>query len=127
MSARNDLVAWLRENTIAPDPEPLSPLEAGIGRAIENRGIATVPGSRPEQESWHDRVMQWVRAENAAAAAQGATNTPEHDPGPVAPLNGQQVLNSAASALRGPGANVTINAPSSTAALLRRHIEHLQQ
>jgi hypothetical protein len=59
--------------------------------------------------------------------AQDAAAVPEHDPGPVAPLNGQRLLDGAASALGGPGATVTINQSGSTAELLRWHITNQQQ
>jgi hypothetical protein len=59
--------------------------------------------------------------------AQDAATESEDDPGPVTALNGDGVLNSAASALRSPGATVTVNAAGTPADALRHHIRQQQQ
>jgi hypothetical protein len=59
--------------------------------------------------------------------AQDAATESEHDPGPLAPLNGQRLLDGAAGALGAPAGSVTINAAGTAADALRRHIRQQQQ
>lgn len=57
---------------------------------------------------------------------QGAVTESEHDPGPVAPLNGQRLLDGAAGALGAPAGTVTVNAAATAADALRYHIRQQQ-
>lgn len=59
--------------------------------------------------------------------AQDAATESEHDPGQVAPLNGQRLLDGAAGALGAPAGSVTINAAGTPAEALRHHIRQQQQ
>ncbi len=59
--------------------------------------------------------------------AQDAATESEHDPGPVAALNGQRLLDGAAGALGAPAGSVTINAAGTPAEALRHHIRQQQQ
>ncbi len=72
------------------------------------------------------RLLGLPAAENDEAA-QDAVTAPGYNPAPVAPLNGRQLLDGAASALRSPGSSVTVNAPAGAAEALRWHIANQQQ
>ena len=93
-------------------PQPITDEFAkAIARKLESRGIAKVPGLPEEEESWHDRVLEFLReqpdleeraAKRQAEQEQGAATEPQTTAGILRktiaadiPLNGPAVIRAA--------------------------------
>jgi len=72
------------------------------------------------------RLLGLPAADDDDAQDGTSSSTDEQDVGPVAPLNGQRLLDGAAGALGAPAGSVTINAAGTPADALRRHIRQQQ-
>ncbi len=77
MSLRDDLAARLSREYLGPDPDPLDPLAAGVGRALVNRRGSKVRAEKAVEPPQGvaplplngDRLIQHLRAQLQTPAA----------------------------------------------------------